>query len=77
MTRNMGGLDRALRLIAALALIPAWLLTTILWQELVLGALIVVLLVTSATGFCPGYLPFGISTVRGDKKPSRPATVAH
>ena len=31
------------------------------------GAFVVLLLVTSATGVCPGYIPFGISTLRSGR----------
>ena len=59
---NMGMLDRMVRLCAGFGLI-------VVGSVVVQGALGTILLVvgivavlTSAIGFCPGYVPFGIST---------------
>jgi len=60
MKRNMGGIDRAVRTVLAVAFIVAaiasggW-----FW---ILGALGAIFLVTATTSFCPLYLPFGITT---------------
>lgn len=67
MPHNMGSLDRALRvLIAAPALTALGLLSfapgTVL--SVVALALAGVMLATSAIGFCPLYVPLGISTRR-------------
>ena len=65
MKKNMGTVDRVLRLVFAAAvgaLILAGTLSGVL--AYVLGALALVLLATSAVGTCPLYLPFGISTAR-------------
>ncbi|ODP36990.1 YgaP family membrane protein [Sphingomonas turrisvirgatae] len=59
----MGTLDRVIRLAAVAAIIGAYglgLISGIL--ALVLGAVAVVLLLTSLTATCPAYMPFGLST---------------
>jgi Na+(H+)/acetate symporter ActP len=64
MKKNMGKLDRVVRVI--LALIIAILYFTGQMSGLaamILGA--IVFLLTSAVGFCPLYLPFKLSTVKG------------
>lgn len=61
--KNMGTLDRVIRLAAVAAVIGAYglgLISGIL--ALVLGAVAVVLLLTSLTATCPAYMPFGLST---------------
>jgi hypothetical protein len=59
MNRNVGGVDRILRIVAGLALI-GWGVATQNW----LGAIGIVPLATALVGWCPVYLPFGISTAR-------------
>ena len=63
MKTNMGTADRAVRALVALALVGLWFNGTITG---LLGTILVVLaavfLGTSAMGFCPLYLPLGIST---------------
>ena len=58
MTKNVGGIDRILRIVVGLALIVA----TVLGILPVWGWIGVVPLVTAAIGWCPAYLPFGIKT---------------
>ena len=57
MKTNVGSIDRIIRGVAGVALI-AWVLTGGPWWAWI-G---VVLLATAAIGFCPLYVPFGIST---------------
>ena len=58
MKANVGTIDRALRIVAGLVLIGLTLMGTIgLW-----GWIGVVPLATGIFRFCPGYLPFGLST---------------
>jgi hypothetical protein len=63
---NMGRLDRILRLVVGVALIPIGLFALGGWHGDLVGILVAALAVlplgTSLTGFCPGYVPFGIST---------------
>ncbi len=57
MSKNVGGIDRLIRLALGLALI-AWGYTAQNW----LGAIGLVPLLTAAIGWCPAYAPFGIKT---------------
>jgi hypothetical protein len=64
MGTNMGLLDRAIRVLVgagilsifAIGPVPGWGLA---------GLVGLVPLITGLTGLCPGYLPFGIDTGRG------------
>jgi hypothetical protein len=63
MTKNMGTIDRSLRVLLALAVGGLYLAGQISGPVAIgLGALAVVFLATSAMGSCPLYLPFGWST---------------
>jgi hypothetical protein len=64
MTKNMGKQDRNLRLAAAGLLILAGIFTNTWWLTL-LG---LVPLATSASGFCPAYVPFKIDTRKQDER---------
>ncbi|QCK16695.1 YgaP family membrane protein [Mangrovivirga cuniculi] len=69
MKKNMGTADRVIRTIIAfsvIALFVAEVLTGTL--GLVLLILAVIFLLTSFTGFCPLYKPFGISTCPQNKQ---------
>ncbi len=57
MSKNVGGIDRVLRIIVGLGLI-AWGLVSANWW----GALGLIPLATAAIGWCPAYAPFGIKT---------------
>ena len=65
MKKNMGMVDRIMRLILA-GLVLVLYLTGVIsgTTAVILGALAVVWVVTSLLGFCPLYLPFKISTRR-------------
>ncbi|MBM3304547.1 MAG: DUF2892 domain-containing protein [Candidatus Aminicenantes bacterium] len=69
MKTNMGGIDRALRLVLA-AVVAVLYFTGQLTgtAAVVLGILAVVFVLTSLVGFCPLYVPLGLST----KKKPRP-----
>jgi O-antigen/teichoic acid export membrane protein len=65
MNKNIGPIDRSIRVI--LALIFAVLIvakTVVGTMAIVLGALGVVFLLTAAIGFCPLYCPFKLSTLK-------------
>jgi Protein of unknown function (DUF2892) len=60
MTANVGTVDRALRIVAGLALITAAAMGWIgVW-----GWIGLVPLATGVFRFCPAYLPFGLSTCK-------------
>lgn len=65
MKKNMGSTDKVIRILIALV-IGVLYYTKIIegTVALVLGALAIIFLLTSFIGFCPLYLPFGISTHR-------------
>jgi hypothetical protein len=67
MKLNMGAIDRAARLVIA-AIIAILIFTGQITGTLaiVLGIVGVVLFVTSLIGWCPAYLPFGLSTRKGE-----------
>ena len=59
---NMGTVDRIVRVVVGVVLAAVGFFgTTGVWS-IVLYVLAVVMFVTAAVGFCPLYLPFGIST---------------
>jgi hypothetical protein len=64
MKKNMGTADRFLRILAAVAIVVLYLTGSIGGMTaVVLGVIVaVVFAITSVVGFCPGYVPFGIST---------------
>lgn len=60
MTKNVGGIDRILRIVAGVALIALAATGTVgMW-----GYIGVVPLLTGAIGWCPAYAPFGIKTCK-------------
>ena len=67
--KNVGGLDRTLRFIAGVALVPTGLFVLGGWRGNVIGIVVaafaLIPLVTSLIGFCPAYVPFRISTRAG------------
>jgi len=72
--QNIGRLDRTLRAVGAAGLAPIGLFVLGGWHGSLIGILVAslagLLLVTSLTGFCPGYVPLGISTTGSDKAPA-------
>lgn len=63
MTKNMGSADRAIRTLIALAIVVLYFTGGISGTlALVLGVVAVAFALTSFLGFCPSYVPFGIST---------------
>jgi hypothetical protein len=64
--KNMGTADRFLRILAAVAIVVLYLTGSIGGiTAVVLGVIAAVFVITSVVGFCPGYVPFGISTRKG------------
>lgn len=68
MSKNIGSIDRLLRVVAALALAVLVLakVVTGTWA-VVLGVLAVVFVLTAALGFCPLYCPLKLSTTQKPK----------
>jgi len=63
MTRNEGTVDRAIRLVAGLALgVAAFTVGLGTALGIVFAVLAAIMLVTAATGFCPLYRVFGLNT---------------
>lgn len=62
--RNVGGLDRTIRLLIGSILLTVGIFLRIhgYSNALTIGIIGLVMLVMSAIGFCPLYVPFGIST---------------
>ncbi len=67
MKQNMGNLDKAIRLLAAIVVVVLYFTHVITgtWA-IILIILAAIFALTSMMSFCPLYLPFGIST-RKDK----------
>lgn len=64
MKKNMGVIDRVVRIALALV-IGVLYFTNVIGGTLgiILGILAIIFLVTSLISFCPLYLPFGLSTI--------------
>lgn len=68
MKKNMGTLDRIIRTILAVVIIVLYLTGQISGTAaIVLGIIAVIFLLTSLLGFCPVYVPLGISTRKEEK----------
>ena len=65
MTKNMGTIDRVIRILLA-AIIAVLYFTDRISGTLaiILGIVAIAFLLSSLVGVCPGYLPFGCSTIR-------------
>jgi hypothetical protein len=65
MKLNMGSIDRLIRLAIAAIIAVLYFTGQIAGTvAIVLGIVAIVFFATSIIGWCPGYLPFGISTRR-------------
>lgn len=65
MKKNMGSLDKTIRLIAAVVLVALGLTGTLTGTWAIVGYVVAaVFALTSFVSFCPAYLPFGISTCK-------------
>lgn len=70
MTKNMGTADRLIRTLIAAAIAVLYFTGKISGTvAILLGIVAVAFLVTSFVGWCPGYLPFGLSTRKGTNAP--------
>ena len=69
MKKNMGSVDKTIRLILAVIFIALSLLGVVSGAlEIVLLVLATIFALTSIIGSCPLYLPFGINTIPKEKK---------
>jgi len=59
MKKNVGGIDKVVRLVAGLIIVALGILYQSWW-----GLIGIILIFTSTTDWCPAYLPFGISTCK-------------
>jgi Protein of unknown function (DUF2892) len=68
MKANVGGFDKVARIVVGVALLSllVWMEGNLRW----LGLIGLVPLATGLTGWCPAYIPFGISTCPADDKKS-------
>lgn len=68
MKKNMGTVDKILRILTAIVFVVLYLTHTI---DGVLGIILIIIafifLITSLIGNCPLYIPFGISTIKKEK----------
>ncbi len=65
MKKNMGTVDRVIRIVLAIVVIVLYLTGNITGvAAIILGILALVFILTSLIGFCPLYGPLKISTIR-------------
>lgn len=65
MTKNMGLLDRMIRVLAAVLVLVLYLTHVISGPlAVVLGVIAAVFVITGFVGTCPAYLPFKLSTLK-------------
>jgi hypothetical protein len=71
MTKNMGTVDRTIRTLLALTVGVLYLTGTISGTvAIVLGLVALLFSVTSLVGWCPAYMPFGLSTRKASVSPT-------
>ncbi len=63
MKKNVGGIDRMIRLVVGLVLIGWGVVAQNMW-----GLIGIIPLFTAAIGWCPAYLPFGISSCKAEEQ---------
>ena len=65
MTKNMGTIDRVVRILAAIAVVVLYLTHVISGPlAIILGVIAAVLVLTSFVGVCPLYIPLKLSTAK-------------
>jgi hypothetical protein len=68
MKKNMGTIDRIIRILLASVVIILYITGSITgFAAIILGILAIVFIITSMIGFCPLYVPFKISTIGKSK----------
>lgn len=69
MKKNMGTIDKVIRILIAAVIGVLYFTNTISGTlAIVLGGLAIVFVLTSFISFCPLYLPFGINTFKKKKQ---------
>ena len=69
MKHNMGAIDKAVRILFAVAVGVLYLVGAIGGTAaIVLGGLAIIMVLTSLLGFCPLYVPIGLSTNKKEAK---------
>lgn len=69
MKKNMGNLDRIIRIIVALAIMALYFTRQISGTIAIVGFVIsLIFILTSLISFCPLYIPFGLSTRKEQDK---------
>lgn len=64
MKKNMGTIDRIIRILLAIAVVILYITGSITgYAAIILGILAIVFIITSLIGFCPLYVPLKISTI--------------
>jgi len=65
MKKNMGTIDRVIRIVLAIVVAILYMNGSITGTAaIILGILAIVFIITSLVGFCPLYVPFKISTMK-------------
>jgi hypothetical protein len=65
MKKNMGRIDRVIRIVLAIVVAILYMNGSITGTAaIILGILAAVFIITSLIGFCPLYVPFKISTIK-------------
>jgi hypothetical protein len=65
MTKNMGLVDRVVRILAAVLVLVLYLTHVISGPlAIVLGVIAAVFVITGFVGVCPAYMPFRLSTLK-------------
>lgn len=74
MQTNMGSADRVVRILIAVAIAVLYLTHTISGTIAIVGLIVATaFIITSFIGWCPAYLPFGLSTRKTPPGPTTPA----
>jgi hypothetical protein len=74
MKTNMGSADRVIRVLLAVIVAVLYFMKQITGTvAVVLGVFSVIFLLTSAVGFCPLYVPLGLSTKKKAPSPGEPS----
>jgi hypothetical protein len=65
MKKNMGSIDKVLRILVAIAFVILYFTNVVtgVWG-IVMLVIAAIFVITSIIGICPAYLPFGISTCK-------------